>query len=156
MNVIHRILDFYFLDMCGRDGFTLRDEILVKERDKFMRTKPDGTPDGSLFQLADSMLMYIGAGVDGDMTLVSDGTDVEQMEYLEECRLSGEKPLMYSQYCWYLQEAEMKAVKPRQIILYPLHLLASYFIQPFVEVSHDRLHLRHAAASWKFIGMQCV
>ena len=30
------------------------------------------------------------------------------MEYLEECRLSGEKPLMYSQYCWYLQEAEMK------------------------------------------------
>ena len=30
------------------------------------------------------------------------------MEYLEECSLSGEKPLMYSQYCWYLQEAEMK------------------------------------------------
>lgn len=29
-------------------------------------------------------------------------------EYLEECRLTGEKPLMYSQYCWYLQEAEMK------------------------------------------------
>jgi wobble nucleotide-excising tRNase len=79
MNVIHRILDFYFLDMCGRDGFTLRDEILVKERDKFMRTKPDGTPDESLFQLADSMLMYMGAGVDGDMTLVSDGTDVEQI-----------------------------------------------------------------------------
>lgn len=81
MNVIHRILDFYFLDMCGRDGFALRDEILVKERDKFMRTKPDGTPDGSLFQLADSMLMYMGAGVDGDMTLVSDGTDVEQIRW---------------------------------------------------------------------------
>ena len=29
-------------------------------------------------------------------------------EYLEECRLSGEKPLMYSQYCFYLREAENK------------------------------------------------
>ena len=29
-------------------------------------------------------------------------------EYLEECRLSGEKPLMYSQFCYYVQQYEQK------------------------------------------------
>lgn len=29
-------------------------------------------------------------------------------EYLEECRLSGEKPLMYSQFCYYIQQDEQK------------------------------------------------
>ncbi len=79
MNVIHRILDFYFLDMCGKDGLSIRDEILVDNRDKFIGKKPDGTPDMSLFNLADSMLQYMGAGVDGDLTLISDGADVDQI-----------------------------------------------------------------------------
>ena len=29
-------------------------------------------------------------------------------EYLEECRLSGEEPLMYSQFCYYIQQDEKK------------------------------------------------
>lgn len=29
-------------------------------------------------------------------------------EYLEECRLSGEEPLMYSQFCYYIQQDEQK------------------------------------------------
>ena len=29
-------------------------------------------------------------------------------EYLEECRLSGEKPLMYSQFCYHIQQDEQK------------------------------------------------
>jgi len=29
-------------------------------------------------------------------------------EYLEECRLSGEMPLMYSQFCYYIQQDEQK------------------------------------------------
>lgn len=29
-------------------------------------------------------------------------------EYMEECRLSGETPLMYSQFCRYIQEDEQK------------------------------------------------
>ena len=33
----------------------------------------------SLFNLADSMLQYMGAGVDGDLTLISDGADVDQI-----------------------------------------------------------------------------
>ncbi len=79
MNVIHRILDFYFLDLCARDGMNLREEILVKERDKFISVRSDGTEDRTLFHLADSMLQYMGAGVDGDLSLVSDGADVEDI-----------------------------------------------------------------------------
>ena len=80
MNVIHRILDFYFLDLCARDGMSLREEILVKERDKFITMREDGTEDRTLFHLADSMLQYMGAGVDGDLTLVSDGAEVEEIK----------------------------------------------------------------------------
>lgn len=29
-------------------------------------------------------------------------------EYLEECRQSGEKPLMYSQFCYHIQQDEQK------------------------------------------------
>jgi len=29
-------------------------------------------------------------------------------EYLEDCRLSGDKPLMYSQFCYYIQQDEQK------------------------------------------------
>ena len=29
-------------------------------------------------------------------------------EYLEECRLSGDEPLMYSQFCYYIQQDEQK------------------------------------------------
>ena len=80
MNVIHRILDFYFLDLCARDGMSLREEILVKQRDKFITAREDGTEDRTLFHLADSMLQYMGAGVEGDLTLVSDGADVEEIK----------------------------------------------------------------------------
>ena len=29
-------------------------------------------------------------------------------EYLEECRLAGDEPLMYSQFCYYIQQDEQK------------------------------------------------
>lgn len=68
MNVIHRILDFYFLDMCGEDGMDIRERILVREKDKF-------NGDMEAYHLADSMLQYMGAGIDGDMSYDSDEAD---------------------------------------------------------------------------------
>ena len=79
MNVIHRILDFYFLDMCGRDGLNVREDVLIKNREQFIEIKEDGTPDMTLFTLADSMLQYMGAGFDGDLSLITDYADVEQI-----------------------------------------------------------------------------
>ena len=79
MNVIHRILEFYFLDMCGRDGSNLREEILIEHRGDFVSVRDDGTSDMTLFHLADAMLQYTDAGIGGDMSYVSDGCDVEQI-----------------------------------------------------------------------------
>lgn len=79
MNVIHRILDYYFLDMCGKDGMSIRDEILVKKRENIVTKKEDGSDDLTLFRLADSMLQYMGSGVDDDMNYISEGVDVDQI-----------------------------------------------------------------------------
>ena len=35
MNVIHRILDYYFLQLCGYDGTNIRNTILVNNKEKF-------------------------------------------------------------------------------------------------------------------------
>lgn len=69
MNVIHRILDFYFLDMCCEDGIDLRKRILVENKKEFLND-----PVG--YHLADSMLQYMGAGISGDMDYVGDEGDV--------------------------------------------------------------------------------
>lgn len=40
-------------------------------------------------------------------------------EYLEECRLSGDKPIMYSQICYYIQQDEQKRRATMHIHLKP-------------------------------------
>ena len=71
MNVIHRIMDYYFLDMCGEDGMDIRERILVREKGKF---------EEDSFFLADSMLQYMGAGINGDMSYDSDEAEAAQIK----------------------------------------------------------------------------
>lgn len=78
MNVIHRILDWYFIEISGFDGLDLRHRILIDERDKFIVTHEDGTEDPTLLSLANSMLQYMGAGLGDDINYVSDGYTAEQ------------------------------------------------------------------------------
>ena len=73
MNVIHRILDFYFLDMCGEDGMDIRERILVTEKDKF-------NGDTLAYHLADSMLQYMGSGIEGDMSYTTDEADAAKIK----------------------------------------------------------------------------
>jgi len=80
MNVIHRILDFYFLEMCGEDGMDIRERILVENRNNFIVTREDGTEDTMRFHLANSMLQYMSSGVESDMSFVSDGAEVDQIK----------------------------------------------------------------------------
>ncbi len=77
MNVIHRILDFYFLDMCCEDGLDLRKRILFENKDKFLN-------DPAGYHLADSMLQYMGAGISGDMDYVGDEGDVAKIKEIFE------------------------------------------------------------------------
>ncbi len=59
MNVIRRILEYYFLQLCGYDSEELCDIILVKNKEKFMGPVEGGVPDYTKYNLAQSMLKYI-------------------------------------------------------------------------------------------------
>ena len=61
MNVIRRILEYYFLQLCGYDSEELYDIVLGKNKEKFMVPVEDGVSDHTKYNLAQSMLKYIKA-----------------------------------------------------------------------------------------------
>lgn len=76
MNVIRRILEYYFLQLCGYEGSTLRQTILVKGKAEGRFKDDNGDDDEEKYQLATAMLAYINASSIG----MNDGID-----YVEEC-----------------------------------------------------------------------
>lgn len=81
MNVIRRILEYYFLQLCGYDGTTLRKRILTDNKDKFITTDANGKEDYTQYQMAYSMLSYINAnsvGINDGINFVDDCVDTEQ------------------------------------------------------------------------------
>ncbi len=76
MNVIRRILEYYFLQLCGYDGVTLRKCILKDNKHKFIIHKEDGSEDTTQYQMASAMLSYISANSIG----INDG-----MNYVDDC-----------------------------------------------------------------------
>ena len=75
MNVIRRILEYYFLQLCGYEGNDLRQRILVENKDAFIHDD-EGNEDYTKFDMASAMLSYIAANVSG----VNDG-----MNYVDDC-----------------------------------------------------------------------
>ena len=83
MNVIRRILEYYFLQLCGYEGSVLRQVILVQGKEDGYYKDADGNDDEEKYQLASAMLAYINASSIG----MSDGMDyVEDCLNAEECR----------------------------------------------------------------------
>lgn len=83
MNVIRRILEYYFLQLCGYEGAKLRHVILVQGKADGRFKDADGNDDEEKFQLASAMLAYINASSIG----MNDGMDfVEECLNAEECR----------------------------------------------------------------------
>ena len=83
MNVIRRILEYYFLQLCGYEGTTLRHVILVQGKAEGRFKDVDGNIDEERFQLASAMLSYINASSIG----MNDGMDfVEECLNADECR----------------------------------------------------------------------
>ena len=76
-NVIRRILEYYFIQICGYDGYTLQDIILKKNRYRFVVTDPvtgDET-DTSELQTVTSLIHYITApdfGVNEGLHFIED------------------------------------------------------------------------------------
>lgn len=81
MNVIRRILEYYFLQLCGYDGVTLRQCILKDNKDRFIAMDENGQEDYTQYQMASAMLSYISAnsiGITDGMNYVDDCIDVDQ------------------------------------------------------------------------------
>ncbi len=81
MNVIRRILEYYFLQLCGYDGITLRSRILTDNKDKFIKVDETGKEDYTQYQMAHAMLSYISAnsvGLNDGINFVDDCVDVVQ------------------------------------------------------------------------------
>lgn len=80
LNVIRRILRYYFLELCGYQGSDIRDIILKKNKTEFITKRADGTIDDTDYHLASSMLSYIDnecSFIDG-FNLVQESVDPEQ------------------------------------------------------------------------------
>ena len=79
MNVIRRILEYYFMQLCGYDGVNIRKRVLDEHRDKFVETPAEGLPDYTKYHLATAMLSYINAnsvGFSDGLNYVDDCTDI--------------------------------------------------------------------------------
>lgn len=76
LNVIRRILEYYFMQLCGYDGVNIRKRVLEDNKDKFVETPAEGLPDYTKYHLASAMLSYISVNTIG----LSDG-----LNYVDDC-----------------------------------------------------------------------
>lgn len=81
LNVMRRILEYYFLQLCGYEGSDLREIVLEKKenRDMFIKQVEGEKPDMTDYQLASSLLAYINNpnGISDGLNYVEDCEDVE-------------------------------------------------------------------------------
>lgn len=81
LNVMRRILEYYFLQLCGYEGSDLREIVLEKpeNRSKFIKQVEGEKPDMTDYQLASSLLAYINNpnGISDGLNYVEDCEDVE-------------------------------------------------------------------------------
>ncbi len=83
LNVMRRILEHYFLQLCGHDGASLRTHILEDHRDKFIKVGEDDSEDLTDLRQAESILAYINH----EMTGLGDDTFyIEHAADPETCR----------------------------------------------------------------------
>lgn len=81
LNVIRRILEYYFIQLCGYDGTNLQDKLLKENKDKFTLKNADGTEDTTQLQIVTSMLSYISSssrGINDGLYFVDGGMNVSQ------------------------------------------------------------------------------
>ena len=75
MNVARRILEYYFLQLCGYEGTNLRERILTEHKDVFTHDEK-GIEDYTKFDIAAAMLSYMTANA----SVINDG-----LNYVDGC-----------------------------------------------------------------------
>lgn len=79
MNAIRRILECYFLQLCGYEGNKLRETILEENKEVFTHDE-NGNEDNTKYDMASTMLSYIDATeykVNDGLHYVDDGMNVD-------------------------------------------------------------------------------
>ena len=79
LNVIRRILEYYFMQLCGYDGVNIRKQVLDENKEQFIEPVENGQPDYTKYHLASAMLSYINAssvGFSDGLNYVDDCTDI--------------------------------------------------------------------------------
>lgn len=78
-NVSRRILDYYFLQLCGFDGKGMRKTVLEVNKPKFVTEVEGAAPDYEKYHLADALLQYLNSttGIGDELFLSDDGMSVE-------------------------------------------------------------------------------
>ena len=79
LNVMRRILEYYFLQLCGYEGSDLREIVLDEHRNEFIKQVEGEKPDMTDYQLASSLLAYINNpnGISDGLNYVEDCEDVD-------------------------------------------------------------------------------
>lgn len=80
-NVIRRILEYYFIQLCGYDGNDLVKIVLEDNKEKFIDYEEGKKPNYDRYHLASALLSYINespAIISDGLNFVEDGTDIEQ------------------------------------------------------------------------------
>jgi wobble nucleotide-excising tRNase len=78
LNVIRRIMEYYFMQLCGYDGNDVRKTVLENNKDDFIGENDDGSPDYTKYHLASAMLSYIShttTGITDGLNYVDDYSD---------------------------------------------------------------------------------
>lgn len=82
LNVTRRILEHYFLQLCGYDSADLTTTLLKNNREKFIHTDAQGQEDLTDYHLVTSMLTYIShhkSGLEDDTYLITEDHDPNQL-----------------------------------------------------------------------------
>lgn len=80
MNVIRRILEYYFLQLCGYEGYDLTKAVLEDNKNCFITPIEGAAPDMTRFHLAKSMLAYMHSSdtFNDGLNFVDESIDCDQ------------------------------------------------------------------------------
>ena len=80
MNVMRRILEHYFIQVCGHEGITLRKRLLEENRHRFIQIDSNGQIDNSQLQKVSAMISWLNASTSSivdESNYIDDGSAID-------------------------------------------------------------------------------